>query len=158
MRARSGNTLMEVGVAHADLAHRSSALCLCAFVTLCHKEGLHQPVMIRSVIGVVKHRIRINTGCGNQRSLLTCPAVHYKSIPLYFRHLTGLAIPLLICRQRKSRAKGETISCMKYTHQKNGRIHVLISRIFFSLPFWQDKWQDKVLGSSWVDRVFGGPA
>jgi hypothetical protein len=34
----------------------------------------------------------------------------------------------------------------------------LISRIFFSLPFWQDKWQDKVLGSSWVDRVFGGPA
>ena len=109
IRARSGNTLMEVGVAHADLAHRSSALCLCAFVTLCHKEGLH-----------------------------------YKSIPLYFRHLPGLAIPLLICRQRKSRAKGETIACMKYTHQKNGRIHVLISRIFFSLPFWQDKWQEEV--------------
>jgi hypothetical protein len=31
---------MEMGVGHADFAHASSALCLCAFVTLCHKEGL----------------------------------------------------------------------------------------------------------------------
>ncbi len=29
-----------MGVGHADFAHASSALCLCAFVTLCHKEGL----------------------------------------------------------------------------------------------------------------------
>ena len=27
-----------MGVGHADFAHASSALCLCAFVTLCHKD------------------------------------------------------------------------------------------------------------------------
>ena len=29
---------MELGVGHVDFAHVSSALCLCAFVTLCHKD------------------------------------------------------------------------------------------------------------------------
>jgi hypothetical protein len=29
---------MEMGVGHADFAHASPALCLCAFVTLCHMK------------------------------------------------------------------------------------------------------------------------
>jgi hypothetical protein len=40
IRAGSENTFMELGVGHAALAHAFSALCLCAFATLCHKKPL----------------------------------------------------------------------------------------------------------------------